>query len=114
MTQHGANGNGFREPRRRRRAGSRGFLYFDHDILIGLLRFGAAVMRALRLAGALKPAADARLSRPKPPAGGGRAQAAKQIQAKPNKSTQSCLDLLGLIWFYLVESGLFNGLQAKK
>jgi len=51
MTQHGANGNGFREPRRRRRAGSRGFLYFDHDILIGLLRFGAAVMRALRLAG---------------------------------------------------------------
>jgi len=47
-------------------------------------------------------------------AGGGFNQGASSAQAKPNKTKQKSLDLLGLIWFYLVESGLFNELRAKK
>ena len=38
----------------------------------------------------------------------------KQIQAEPNKSKQIQTKILGFIWFYSSESGLFNGLRAKK
>ena len=41
-------------------------------------------------------------------------QRASYFQAGPNKTKQKSLDLLGFIWFYLVESGLFKGLRAKK
>ena len=37
--------------------------------------------------------------------------AAKQNQAKPNQAKLNQAILLGLIWFYSSESGLFNGLQ---
>jgi hypothetical protein len=41
-------------------------------------------------------------------------QGASRVQANPNKTKQKGLDLLGLIWFSLAESGLFKGLRAKK
>ena len=41
-------------------------------------------------------------------------QGANSFGAKPNKAKQNGLHLFGLTWFYLAESGLSNGLRAKK
>jgi hypothetical protein len=41
-------------------------------------------------------------------------QSANSSQANPNKTKQNSLDFLGFAWFYSSESGLFNGLSAKK
>jgi hypothetical protein len=35
----------------------------------------------------------------------------KLIQARPSRAKLNQAELLGLIWFYSSESGLFNGLQ---
>jgi hypothetical protein len=43
---------------------------------------------------------------PRPPGG-----PPKQIQAKPNQTKSNQAKLLGFIWFYSSETGLFNGLQ---
>jgi hypothetical protein len=41
-------------------------------------------------------------------------QGANFVQTNPNKTKQNSLDFLGFPWFYSSESGLFNGLRAKK
>jgi hypothetical protein len=40
-----------------------------------------------------------------------RSSEAKQIQANPSPNKQNQIKLLGFIWFYSSESGLFNGLR---
>jgi hypothetical protein len=42
------------------------------------------------------------------------AEQARKMPRRPNKSKKNCLDLFGFGWIYLVESGLFKGLQPKK